>query len=98
MTSLHRGGNADGSIDARDNIFSSLRLWQDANHNGISESNELRSLSSFDVTALRLDYHESKRTDEHGNRFKYRAKVTDAKGAKVNRWAWDVYLLAAAAP
>jgi hypothetical protein len=89
------GGNADGVIDARDAVFARLRLWQDANHNGVSEPHELRPLPALDVTALRLDYHESKRTDEHGNRFRYRAKVTDARGAKVNRWAWDVYLVAA---
>ncbi|HEY0100294.1 MAG TPA: hypothetical protein VGB76_15195 [Pyrinomonadaceae bacterium] len=89
------GGNADGLIDTRDAVFTRLRLWQDANHNGLSESNELRPLPALDVTALGLDYHESKRTDEHGNPFRYRAKVTDTKGAKVNRWAWDVYLVAA---
>lgn len=29
---------------------------------------------------------------EHGNRFKYRAKLDDARGAKAGRWAWDVLL------
>lgn len=87
------GGNTDKVIDSNDGVFANLRLWQDINHNGVSEANELKTLSESGLMKLELDYKESKRTDEFGNRFRYRAKVKDAQDNQVGRWAWDVYLL-----
>ena len=86
------GGNDDGRIDRDDAIFNRLRLWQDANHNGMSETTELHTLIALDILAIDLDYKESKRVDEYGNQFKYRAKVYDGNGTNAGRWAWDVFL------
>lgn len=90
---ISNGGNSDGVITEEDAIFGSLRSWRDVNHNGISEADELLSLKTARVAILDLNYKTSKYTDDHGNEFRYRAKVKDTQGAQVSRWMWDVFLV-----
>ena len=86
------GGNSSGKVDSSDAVYSSLRLWQDANHNGVSEMGELFSLPALGVASIDLDYKESRKEDQYGNRFKYRAKVIGLNGQQGGKWAWDVFL------
>jgi hypothetical protein len=87
------GGNGDGQINQSDSIFGSLRFWRDANRNGISEASELHTFQELGLKSIDLDYKESKRTDQYGNGFRYRAKVKDTNDAQLGRWAWDVFLV-----
>ncbi|MEK6301046.1 MAG: hypothetical protein AABO41_10020 [Acidobacteriota bacterium] len=89
-----KGGNGDGKIDENDAVFALLRLWQDANHDGVSDASELHPLASKGVVSIDLDYKESRRQDRYGNLFRYRAKVEfSPPGPFSRRWAADVFLM-----
>jgi hypothetical protein len=87
------GGNGDGIISRQDAIFKSLRLWQDMNHNGISEPLEVFPIDLVGLRKIYLEYQRSDQIDQYGNEFRYRAKVKDVHDAQLGRWAWDVFLV-----
>lgn len=63
--------NGDRTIDPADSIWSALLLWTDANHDGVSQPQELTRLAQSDVTALRTVYHQTGRTDRAGNELRF---------------------------
>jgi len=85
------GGDGDGQITAADDVFGSLLLWTDRDHDGVSSPQELTSVADAGLVAFELEYHEARRSDRHGNEFRYLAGVWHASGAR--RLAQDVFLL-----
>jgi hypothetical protein len=47
--------NGDGVVDAKDSAYADLRVWVDGNADGVSQSDELKSLDSLGITKLNLD-------------------------------------------
>ena len=87
------GGNGDGVIDSRDAIFSSLRLWVDANHDGISQPDELHTLPSLGINSISINYKRDAKSDQYGNVFRYRAQVNPGDPTNAGKTAYDVYFV-----
>ena len=97
------GGNGDGVIDDQDRIFPQLVLWIDENHDGVSQPGEIHTLPELGIHSLSLNYFESRRNDEFGNQFRYKARVNPERDHRDNRdetpsgepgrWAYDVFLI-----
>ena len=46
--------NLDGKVSATDARFANLRVWRDLNQDGISQSSELATLASLNITSLNV--------------------------------------------
>jgi hypothetical protein len=68
------GGNDDGLITEADAIWPQLRIWLDANADGVSTADEMRTLKSYGLTALET--------------IPKRRKYIDAAGNVIPYWAW----------
>ena len=62
--------NGNGLLDAGDECWQDFRIWQDIDHNGISNSTELRLLDQVGIRAIDLKYTESTGRDAQGNSHK----------------------------
>jgi hypothetical protein len=87
------GGNGDGLIDARDAIFTSLRLWIDANHDGICQPDEMHALPSLGINSISLKYVEDDKVDQYGNLFSYRARLNPDRPTDAGKFAYDVFFV-----
>ncbi|MCK9546573.1 MAG: hypothetical protein M0Q25_07685 [Sulfurospirillaceae bacterium] len=61
--------NKDGKIDSKDSIYEHLKVWQDVNGDGISQADELKTLSELGITSINLNSTLTN-VDSNGNRIK----------------------------
>jgi hypothetical protein len=86
-----RGGNGDGKFDASDAVWSRLRLWRDADHDGWSAPSELSPLDAA-VLSFNLAFKASTEVDANGNPLRYRSTLVPAPGSSTSIDVTDVWL------
>jgi len=72
--------NGDGRLTAADTAFGELKIWQDANGDGLTEQGELSTLADHGITALNLSAQASTATD-NGNLLGLVSSYETADGA-----------------
>ncbi|STR00259.1 Cyclolysin [Kingella potus] len=73
-------GNKDGVIDAKDKIFSQLRVWRDLNQDGISQSGELFTAASLKIKSFNLAYQNTRTVLGNGNTLAQNGSYTKTDG------------------
>jgi Ca2+-binding RTX toxin-like protein len=81
--------NHDNKIDVSDDLFGQMRVWQDANGDGVTDAGELKTLAQAGITSLNLT---AAQTDwaSGGNHITGFTTYTKTDGS--NGWAADVGL------
>jgi hypothetical protein len=70
--------NKDGIIDAKDNIYNTLSLWQDSNSDGVTDTGELHTLTELGVKSINLDYIQTTDYEEQNRIFQTSSFTTTA--------------------
>ena len=61
--------NNDGVINSEDDIWSELKIWQDSNSDGVSQSYELLDMDDAGVAEINLEHTDTNSNAGHGNTF-----------------------------
>ena len=72
--------NADGTIDAQDANFNQLRVWVDANSDGVTDAGELKTLADAHIASINL-HHDSSSVQQNGNVVQMASTFTTTDGA-----------------
>jgi hypothetical protein len=74
------GGNGDGVLTEADELYSSMLVWRDLNHDGRATADELRSLSQAGIVSINVTYKMDRKQDKFGNNFFYRGQAKVDRG------------------
>jgi VCBS repeat-containing protein len=80
--------NHDGVIDSKDAVWKDLTVWQDANHDGITQTGELITLDHLDFSSISLDA-KAVNYEVSGNGISAESNITGHDGAStqiVDAW------------
>ncbi len=83
--------NNNNKIDAGDQQFANLKIWQDKNQNGISEEGELKSLSEFNIKEISLN-NQALNTYQNENYISSKGSITYNDGS-IKQNIYDVHFL-----
>ncbi|WP_459881133.1 polymorphic toxin type 44 domain-containing protein [Campylobacter concisus] len=72
--------NNDGVIDINDKDFNKLRIWQDINKDGVSQTNELKTLDELNIKSLNLNYNEVNQDLRDNNTLTLKGSYTKTNG------------------
>lgn len=73
--------NSDGIIDDKDEAFSSLKVWQDKNGDGISTADELITLAQAGITSINVKDKQTVNQTTDGGTIKETATFTKTDGS-----------------
>lgn len=73
--------NHDGVVDAQDANFTSLRVWQDLNQDGISQSNELTTLDQQGIVSFNVGNTQNSQVLANGNQIANLGTFTRTDGS-----------------
>ena len=89
----HQDGDGKNLFDSRDAAFSQLRVWQDKNQNGVTDTGELSTLAALGIVSIQLQESATNVDLGGGNGITGKAKVTRRIGASTSTSELDSVLV-----
>ena len=88
-----QGGNGDGMIDHRDTVWPHLHVWIDANHDGVSEPDEIAPVARYGIESIPVTAEPSAFVDAAGTPHPLHARYRRRHGQETATFDIDALAL-----